>query len=66
MEKDENIYTLLDGRKLTGEELTEIHRHNKLNSIPPYARYFCSKCYYEVDYKTDGSFVCPNCEEIIM
>lgn len=61
----EEIYTLLDGTEMTTEELVELHKDNLRNNTPPYIRYFCSKCNYEVGSDEDGSFVCFNCKEII-
>lgn len=62
----QEIYTLLDGTEMTATELTRIHRNNLKNNTPPYTRYFCFECNYELRSDEDGSFVCPNCEETIM
>lgn len=42
------LYTLLNGRKLIGEELTEMYKNNLHSNKMPVAGYFCPKCFHEM------------------
>ena len=57
------IYTLLDGREMTGDELTEFYRYNLRNGLLPVAGYFCPKCNHEVLEVDAYSEKCFNCDK---
>ena len=42
------LYTLLDGRELTGDELTKMYRNNLCSNKLPVAGYFCPNCFNEM------------------
>jgi len=42
------LYTLLDGRELIGDKLTEMYKDNLHNNKLPVAGYFCPICFHEM------------------